>query len=1713
MKHKYSIFLLGVFVFASQTIAAPITRQQALQQVQAFLQQKGKNIRIANLRHAPRRKGITTSDKEPYYIFNVGNDEGFVVASGDDRTISILGYSNSGNFDAGQIPENMREWLRGYEQQIKALDSIKGLTSALLTSRAPIQPLIKTKWGQNTPYNNLCPMDGNNRSITGCVATAMAQVMNYHRWPQNETTSIPAYTTETRGLSVEALGPTQFNWSLMKDDYKGIYNDDEANAVAKLMRYCGQAVKMDYTANASGANVSGAQLIDYFGYSKNTHVVRRDLYTSSVWEDLIYNELANNRPVLYAGFNRSYSSGHEFVCDGCDGNGYYHFNWGWNGYCDDYFVLSVLDPGGTDFSYRQIVIIGMEPPQSGEIIRPFILANAMSSENKELTRTTEDADFPSFRVSSEFHNYHYTFTGKMGFGIYKNDKLVRPFLSNSIVSLEQDYYFSNFSVNIVFDGKLTEGEYDIRPIYQSSGDETIYVCDNQSQKATISGKKLYIEEYDNTTNGFKVNSINFNGEPYKDVAVQLTINITNTGKGNTQEFYVKLGTASVMVSSNMESGKSGDVKVSITPKESGSQALSVVYAGETLWSTMIDVRELHDYDMSGIIIITNSISGYEQYVSDTTIETAIQISNRSNYAYNNDIEVRLYSADGQLETTKTIPVNINAGATITANTQFINLRKGETYRLVAYYRNPGSTSSGDQGIKYLAGITVRTYVHDYNLKSTLITQNVVQEVREDYTYIKGDRLELTLEVENTDDYDFVGTLKFYLSDYTDGFSTYDNRTVTIPAHGKVSLDYTFTGIKTDVSYWVNAYISGLTMKTLLSHFFKSVEGGLVLQRDISATVKIETTLPEDPSWIYIPGNTLEGVATLTNNGGQAYNDTILVILQGRNYLEQKILVSIDAGKTIDVPFNFTNLLMDQDYGLKIKFKGTDGEYIATSTKQYLAQILTNMCIYNMTAAIDYEDWHKNFSSDNREYGNIYGSTIKGTLHITNNSERAYENEIYLTLRSGTETVEQKKLSIVIGAYETNDLDFEFDNLQTDKAYALNASYYEWGMYRKGSYGRTAKAATMDVYKYVTLKGGEEPTSPIIQFADAEVKRICVENWDTDGDGELSEEEAAAVTDLAGVFKHNASITSFDELRYFTGLTTIPSYSFNECNALKQISIPQGVKTINYGAMAQCNKLEKVELPNSLVTMGKHVFYDCPTLKQIILPESLTEIGSYTFQYCSSLQNIDIPAGVTSIGDNPFLGCKALITIDVAEGNMAYDSRNNCNGIIETATNKLITGTAAITIPSTVIIIGPEAFRDLDIQTITIPDGITTIDELAFYNCSSLTSVTIPNSVSKIGDYAFGGCSGLTSVTIPNSVTDIGQGAFADCTNLEMITIGKNVNIIQDWAFCDNKKIKEVYVLNPVPVAISDNVFHTETIWNEDGSFNTTKDFTTATLYVPYGCKTAYQAAAGWKNFQNIVEMEPDFRPGDLNGDDFVNGTDLVALVSVIMGQDEQTKVADVNADGLVNGTDYVALVDLILNEGNAPVKAYVGHEDKALSEATISIEPFRMENAHKGTLTITLDNPDMAVTMLQLDLTLPRGLRLQHQGEGYAVAMTGRTTWKDHSVYASHLEGELFRLMLASAQNATVKDTEGGILRLSLVADDDFDGGEVVIDNILCTSPSLQECRPQAFRAYLNKDNTTGIGEMRTVVAEGKSYTIAGQRVSNPRKGLYVIDGKKRIAR
>ncbi len=283
--------------------------------------------------------------------------------------------------------------------------------------------------------------------------------------------------------------------------------------------------------------------------------------------------------------------------------------------------------------------------------------------------------------------------------------------------------------------------------------------------------------------------------------------------------------------------------------------------------------------------------------------------------------------------------------------------------------------------------------------------------------------------------------------------------------------------------------------------------------------------------------------------------------------------------------------------------------------------------------------------------------------------------------------------------------------------------------------------SMDIYKatYPWSEFGAvmaiEDTESNIQFADSKTKAICVDNWDTDGDGELSKFEAAIVSDIGQQFR-GSEITSFNELQYFTGLTEISYYAFSDCSSLTSINIPEGVTDILFGAFKRCRSLTAINIPEGVTSINGYTFYGCSNLTSANIGSGVTEIGPYAFGDCSSLTSINIPEGVTNIGDCSFYGCSSL---------------------------------TAIHFPESVTYIGNSVFQGCSGLTfINFPESVTTIGYSAFLCCSGLTAINIPKGVTTIDGYTFYGCSSLTSVTIPESVTSIGNSAFDGCHSLKEI---------------------------------------------------------------------------------------------------------------------------------------------------------------------------------------------------------------------------------------------------------------------------------------------------------------------------------------------------------
>ena len=305
------------------------------------------------------------------------------------------------------------------------------------------------------------------------------------------------------------------------------------------------------------------------------------------------------------------------------------------------------------------------------------------------------------------------------------------------------------------------------------------------------------------------------------------------------------------------------------------------------------------------------------------------------------------------------------------------------------------------------------------------------------------------------------------------------------------------------------------------------------------------------------------------------------------------------------------------------------------------------------------------------------------------------------------------------------------------------------------------------------------------------------------------------------------------------VTSIGESAFSGCSGMTELTLPNSITSIGNGVFDGCSGLTKLTLPNSVTSIGNYAFRGCTGMTELTLPNSITSIGDYAFVDCSGLTELTLPNSVTSIGESAFIGCSGLEKITVDGGNKRYDSRDNCNSIIDTETNTLIAGCKNSVIPNSVRSIGYEAFRGCSgLTKLTLPDGVTSIGNYAFDSCSGLTKLILPNSVRSIGDYAFRGCSGLTELILPNSVTSIVDGAFAGCSGLTELTLPNSVRSIGNDAFVDCSGLSKITSLAEIPPVCGSGVF--------DGVNKTNCE-----LIVPVISVIAYKQAEVWNEFSNI----------------------------------------------------------------------------------------------------------------------------------------------------------------------------------------------------------------------------------------------------------------------
>ena len=452
MKPQITIVMMlaAAVMLGTQVNAASVDADAALNHAQSFMASRsggklmapGATLRLAHTEVSSRETG-----EVDYYVFSTSDDGAFVIVAGEDRVRPILGCAN-GKFDAEQLPCNVRWWLDGYKRQIEWLRGHPQQQAVEGSRRSPaegqtIEPMVTCHWNQGEPYDWECAVYEGEYCLTGCVATAMAQVMNYWKFP-DVLPEVPGYTSETFEIIHEPLPSVGVDWEHMLDDYyTNHYTDQEAHAVARLMRYCSQACQSDCSPGGTASSTLNQMIaLKMFGYSPRVDFLARDSYGNDEWRAIVDEELLSHRPVLYGGNDGS--GGHAFVIDGYD-NGLYHVNWGWGGYYDGFFELDLLDPyPGCAFMYRQDMVYQIYPADGNEGETPTNYDFEEDGiyyrlQGNEALVTNRDADYNSYRghvevprtVTHDGETYRVTGIGDKAFAICEDlESVSMPYIES-----------------------------------------------------------------------------------------------------------------------------------------------------------------------------------------------------------------------------------------------------------------------------------------------------------------------------------------------------------------------------------------------------------------------------------------------------------------------------------------------------------------------------------------------------------------------------------------------------------------------------------------------------------------------------------------------------------------------------------------------------------------------------------------------------------------------------------------------------------------------------------------------------------------------------------------------------------------------------------------------------------------------------------------------------------------------------------------------------------------------------------------------------------------------------------------------------------------------------------------------------------------------------------------------------------------------------------
>ena len=1362
-----------------------------------------------------------------FYVFNTPN--GFVIVSADDCATPILGYSNEGQFDVENIPIQLQEYLQDFVEQIQygivnhleadertvqqweLVKTIGWLTN--IRTDETVEPLVSTIWNQNCYYNAMCPEDENGpcgRVYAGCVATAMAQIMRYWSYPERGTGSL-SYTPPGYPEQSVNFGATTYDWGNMPNSLEASSSPEQISAVATLIWHCGVSTYMQYGYDGSGTVLYYNTLIDYFNYSDELSMDYRNNYSDASWKAKLKDCLSLGRPIYYCG--SSVMSAHAFVCDGYDNNDMFHFNLGWSGSHNGYYAINAL----YGYNSSQLACFNIHP--QGETTNYVINVSASNDEGGSVSGGGTFAHGTDVTLTATPNNgYHFCYWQENG----------------GIASTNPNYSFTaNYNRNLV-------------AVFA----EPFLITVSSTEGGVVSGGGSYAYGASCTVVATPDEGYAFSYwlEDGNVVSCDSEYSFTVTSERNlTARFLMSDGIISfddanvkAVCLANWDTNGDGGLSYA---EAAAVTSLGQVFRGNT---TITSFDELQYF--IGLTSIDNFAFYNCRNLTGLLSAIPSSVTRIGNYAF--------YGCTG-FTGSLNVPISVTeigysafqgcSGFTggLTIHDSVTSIASNAFYGCINFETITVETGNSYYDSRENCNALINTLTDElvFGCKNTVIPNSVTSIGNNAFYNCRG--LTGSLVIPNS--VDTIGSCAFYNCSGLTGSLVIPSSVMGIGASAFQGCSG-FTGSLTipdsvieigasafqGCSGFTGSLIIGNSVTWIGNRAFYDCSG-------FSGSLIIPNSVIEIDDSAFSYCNGFSGSLTIPSSvmeiGASAF--------RGCSGFSGSLTIG--------------DFVMDIDNNAFYGCSGLTSIVFLSYDRPYLGQhifdnIPTDVLVFVRCGLLEsfQNDWDYSLDIMEMCYSGTITAEASPSLGGMIAGDGTYEDGSFCT----------------VSAMPNEGYCFALWT-ENDRVVSIDADY---------SFIVTGDRSLTAVF---VVDGN-------IAFADDNVKSICVTQWDTNGDGELSYAEAAAVTSLGQFFKGNTEITSFEELQYFIGLASIGNGAFYGCSNLTgSLIIPRFVISIGSYAFQNCSGFTgSLNIPNSVTTIGSSAFRDCSGfIGGLTIGNSVTSIGNSAFYGCSGFTgSLNIPNSVINVYDYAFYGCSGFtgsLTIGNSVNRIGYSAFQDCSGF-----------TGSLSIGNSVTVIGGSAFQDCSGFTgsLNIPNSVTTIYDYAFYGCSGFTgNLTIGNSVTVIGGSAFQDCSGFTgSLTIGNSVTEIGGFAFQNCSgfagNLNIpnsviaiydaafdgcsgftgnLTIGNSVTEIGYYAFENCSGFTGNLTIGNSVAEIGNYAFsgcsgltsiiaHAEmppTIY-----YGTFYDCPKAIpVYVPCGSLDAYQSAAYWNEFTNILE--------------------------------------------------------------------------------------------------------------------------------------------------------------------------------------------------------------------------------------------------------------------